>query len=53
VEEKMTIPVGGWGGVVKTILIMELINNIAKAHGAYLYLVEQGNGGLVKKMIFI
>jgi F-type H+-transporting ATPase subunit beta len=29
----------GGAGVGKTVLIMELINNIAKAHGVYLYLV--------------
>lgn len=28
----------GGAGVGKTVLIMELINNIAKAHGRFLYL---------------
>lgn len=28
----------GGAGVGKTVLIMELINNIAKAHGLFLYL---------------
>ncbi|CAN4097864.1 unnamed protein product [Withania somnifera] len=33
----------GGSGVGKTLLIMELINNIAKAHGAYPYLAEWMN----------
>ncbi len=30
----------GGAGVGKTVLIMELINNVAKAHGMHLYIVS-------------
>ncbi|GIR46181.1 MAG: hypothetical protein CM15mP55_1570 [Hyphomicrobiales bacterium] len=33
----------GGAGVGKTVLIMELINNIAKAHGGYRYLPVSAN----------
>ena len=42
----------GGAGVGKTVLIMELINNVAKAHGGFQYSQELGKG-LEKEMIYI
>ena len=42
----------GGAGVGKTVTIMELINNVAKAHGGYSVLLALVNGP-VRAMIYI
>ncbi len=42
----------GGAGVGKTVLIMELINNVAKAHGGYSVFAGVGERELGKEMIF-